>query len=43
MEDDAVVLSEKLRNMILAFFLSQKINLTLNNRAQLLFFFTPFF
>ena len=43
MEDDAEVLSEKLRNMILALLLSQKINLTLNNRAHLLFFFTPFF
>lgn len=42
MEDDAEVLSEKLRNKILALFLSQKINLTLNNRAQLLFFYTLF-
>ena len=43
MEDDAEVLSEKLRNKILALFLSQKINLTLNNRAQPLFFLHPFF
>ena len=43
MEDDAEVLSEKLTNKILALFLSQKINLTLNNRAQLLFFLNPFF
>ena len=42
MEDDAEVLSEKLRNKILALFLSQKINLMLNNRAQLLFFLHPF-
>lgn len=43
MEDDAEVLSEKLRNKILALFLSQKINLTLNNGAQLLFFLHTFF
>lgn len=43
MEDDAEVLSEKLRNMILALLLSQKINLTLNNRAHLLFFFYTLF